>query len=134
MFSTNFSATNALVVFHSYIGKWTVLKKEISVQYLTDLPKRCLLSTFLCGHISCLLMHEISGSLSLWFSRYHCLFFTVFSVNSFSCLKLRSLAERELQNFFAEVQCLVLVLFLLLCFFFFVEKFTEFFMFRSANV
>lgn len=95
------------------------------MQYLTDLPKRCLLSTFLCDHISCLLMHEISGSLSFWFSRYHCLFLTVFSVNSCSCLKLRSLVEIGNYNlmchhFFAKVQCLVLVLFLPLwssCFF-----------------
>ena len=99
-------------------------EKEISVQCLSDLPERCFLSPSVCGHISCLLAHEIPVSVSLFFlcfSRHHCLFLTIFAVNSVdscSCLKLRSLLERGnsslmCHTFFAEVQCLFLFCFFL---------------------
>lgn len=116
------------------------------MQHLTDLPKGCLLSTSVCDCISCLSTHEIPVSLSfliLWFFKTSLSFLTIFSVNSVnscSCLNLRSLAERGNSSlmcytFFAEVQHLFLFWFSLykVVIFFSCEKFSTFFIFASAG-
>lgn len=117
-----------MLVFNSYIGKRTVLKeREISVQYLSDLLERCLLSTCDCGHIFCLSTYNIAVTVPfLGLSRHHCLFFDCFFREFLLMLKykaFKSCWERELQfnmsYFILEAQHLCGLLFLFVCFSFF---------------